>query len=53
MVSVQARGARPWLRVKASDSPSQPFKRYGFVDAVKELDPSGALGLLDPDYKVV
>ena len=52
VVSVQGYDPRPNIRVKASDSPSQSFRRYGFVDAVQELDPAGTLGLLDPDYKV-
>ena len=52
VVVVQAYDSRPGIRIKASDSPSQMFRRYGFVDAIKELDPVGSLGLLDPDFKV-
>ena len=52
VVSVFANDPRPSLRIKTSDSSSQSFKRYGFVDAIQELDPAGALGLLDPDCKV-
>ena len=52
VVSVLGQGPRPCLRVKDSDS-SQGFKMYGFVDAIKEFDPVGALGLLDPDFKVL
>ena len=53
VVVVQAYDSRPGIRIKASDSPSQMFRRYGFVDAIKELDPVGSLGLLDPDFKVL
>ena len=38
--------------MKTSDEPSVPFRKFGFVDAVEELDPTGSLGLLDPDFKV-
>ena len=51
MVSVQGYDPRPCLRVKASSS-SQSFRRFGFVDAIKEFDPTGSLGLLDPDFRV-
>ena len=50
---VQAFDPRPHILVKASDSSSVPFRKYGFVDAIKELNPSNSLGLLDPDYKVL
>ena len=50
IVSVHAFDARPNIRVR--DSETGPFRRFGFVDAVRELDPVGALGLLDQDYKV-
>ena len=50
---VQAFDAKPSIRIKASDQPSVPFRKYGFVDAVEELDPIGSLGLLDPDFKVI
>ena len=53
VVVVQAYDSRPGIWIKASDSPSQTFRRYGFVDAIKELDPVGSLGLLDPDFKVL
>ena len=52
VVVVKAFDPRPSLLIKASES-SNSFRRYGFVDAIQELDPSGALGLLDPDFKVV
>ena len=52
VVVVQAYDSRPGIRLKSSDSSSQPFRRLGFVDSVKELDPIGSLGLLDPDFKV-
>ena len=52
VVVVQAYDSRPGLRIKSSDSPSQMFRRYGFVEAIKELDPVANLGLLDPDFKV-
>ena len=52
VVVVQAYDPRPSLRIKSSDSPSIPFRRYGFVDAIKELDPIGTLGLLDQDFQV-
>lgn len=51
VVSVQGYDPRPCLRVKASSS-SQSFRRFGFVDAIKEFDPTGSLGLLDPDFRV-
>ena len=51
VVSVQGFDPRPNIRIKASDS-VQSFRRYGFVEAVQELDPAGSLGLLDQDYKV-
>ena len=44
--------SRPTLRIKASDSPDLPFRRYGFIEAIQELDPIGALGMLAPDFKV-
>ena len=49
----QAFDSKPSIRIKASDQPSVPFRKYGFVDAVEELDPIGSLGLLDPDFKVI
>ena len=52
VVVVQAYDPRPSIRIKSADSPDVPFRRYGFVDAIQELDPSGALGLLDQDYKI-
>ena len=48
---VHAFDARPTLRIKASDQ-SGSFRRYGFVEAIQELDPVGTLGLLEPDFKV-
>ena len=51
IVVVQAFDPRPCLRIKASEN-SGTFRRYGFVDAIKELDPIGSLGLLAPDFKV-
>ena len=50
-MSVQAFDARPNIRVK--DSETDSFRRFGFVDAIRELDPAGSLGLLDQDYKVI
>ena len=50
-ISVQGFAPRPCLQIKTSGS-SQAFRRYGFVDAVQELDPVGTLGLLDQDYQV-
>ena len=50
---VQAFDAKPSIQIKASDQPSVPFRKYGFVDAVEELDPISSLGLLDPDFKVI
>ena len=50
---VHAYDPKPSIRIKASDQPDQSFRRYGFVDAIKELDPFGTLGLLDQDFKVV
>ena len=50
VVVVQAYDPRPSIRIKASESAA--FRRYGFVEAVQELDPAGSLGLLDPDYQV-
>ena len=38
--------------IKASDTPDLAFRRYGFVEAIQELDPIGSLGLLAPDFKV-
>ena len=49
---VQAFAPRPSIRVKQSDQPSVPFRKFGFVEAVEALDPVGTLGLLDPDFKV-
>ena len=37
--------------MKTSDQASTPFRRYHFVEAIKDLDPLGTLGLLDPDFK--
>lgn len=51
VVLVQAFDPRPSLRIKLTDQESIPFRRYYFVDAIQELDPLGALGLLDPDFK--
>ena len=51
VVVVQAYDPRPSIRIKASETAAS-FRRYGFVDAVKELDPAGSLGLLAPDYRV-
>ena len=28
------------------------FRKFGFVDAIQDLDPSGSLGLLDLGFKV-
>ena len=50
---VQAFDSKPSIRIKASDQESLPFRKYGFVDAIEELDPIGSLGLLDPDFKVI
>ena len=52
IVVVHGYDPRPSIRIKASDGPGQSFQRYGFVDAIKELDPIGTLGLLDQDFKV-
>ena len=49
---VHAYDPRPSLMIKASDSPSSIFRKFGFVDAIQDLDPLGSLGLLDPDFKV-
>ena len=49
---VQAFAPRPSIRVKQSDQPSVPFRKFGFVEAIEALDPVGTLGLLDPDFKV-
>ena len=51
VVVVQAYDPRPSIRIKASESAAS-FCRYGFVEAVQELDPAGSLGLLNPDYQV-
>ena len=51
VVVVMAYDSRPSLRIKSSDS-EESFRRYRFVDAIQELDPAGALGLMAPDYKV-
>lgn len=50
VVVVQAYDPRPSLRIKATENSA--FRRFGFVDAVKELNPVGSLGLLEPDFKV-
>ena len=52
IVSVQGYDPRPSIMIKASDNPDLSFRRYGFVEAIKELDPVGSLGLLAPDFKV-
>ena len=52
VVIVQAFDPKPSIRIKPSETSSAPFRKYGFVDAIKELDPVGSLGLLDPDFKV-
>ena len=52
VVIVQAFDAKPSLRIKPSEQSTAPFRKYGFVDAIKELDPVGALGLHDQDFKV-
>ena len=51
VVSVQGRDPRPMISIQPSEA-SNSFRRYGFVEAVQELDPSGTLGLLEPDYKM-
>ena len=51
-MSVQGYDPRPSIMIKASDNPDLPFRRFGFVEAIKELDPVGSLGLLAPDFKV-
>ena len=50
VVVVQAYDPRPSLRIKTSED--VPFRRYYFVDAILDLEPASALGLLDPDFKV-
>ena len=52
VVIVQAFDAKPSLRIKPSEQSTAPFRKYGFVDSIKELDPIGTLGLLDPDFQV-
>ena len=52
VVVVQAYDPRPSIKIKAADDADLPFRRFGFVEAIQELDPAGALGLLPPDYKV-
>lgn len=49
---VHAFDPKPCIKVKTSDEHSVPFRKFGFVDAVEDLDPTGSLGLLDPDFKV-
>ena len=53
MVTVQGFDPRPNIRIKASDDADLPSRRYGFVEAIQELDPIGSLGLLAPDFKVL
>lgn len=38
--------------VPGYDSSDQLFRRYGSVEAIQELDPIGALGLMAPYFKV-
>ena len=52
MAIVEAFDPRPTIRVKPTDQQSAPFRKFGFVEAIKELDPLGSLGLLDSDFKV-
>ena len=52
VVVVQAYDPRPSIMIKASDTPDLAFRRYGFVEAIQELDPIGSLGLLAPHFKV-
>ena len=49
-VRVHANDPQPIIRVKPSES--SRYQRFGFVDAVLNLDPDGRLGLLSSDYRV-
>ena len=42
---------KPMLRVRPNSAAR--FRRFGFVDAVVELDPIGKLGLKASDFKVI
>ena len=49
-VRVHTDEPNPVIRVRPDTSSG--FRRFGFVDAVLNLDPVGKLGLLSSDYRV-